>query len=193
VDSKQGLPIVPFASSAEWEAWLEAEHATSRGLWLKLAKKGAGVDSVSYPEAVEVALCYGWIDGQAGSVDERFWLQKFTPRGPRSKWSQINRDRVAELQREGRMRPAGLAEVERARQDGRWDAAYEPPSRATVPDDLQRALDASPAARAAFDALDSRNRYAILYRLHDAKKPETRARRLDQFLAMLAEGRKLYP
>jgi uncharacterized protein YdeI (YjbR/CyaY-like superfamily) len=193
VDSKQGLPIVPFASSAEWEAWLEAEHATSRGLWLKLAKKGAGVDSVSYPEAVEVALCYGWIDGQAGSVDERFWLQKFTPRGPRSKWSQINRDRVAELQRAGRMRPAGLAEVERARQDGRWDAAYEPPSRATVPDDLQRALDASPAARAAFDALDGRNRYAILYRLHDAKKPETRARRLDQFLAMLAEGRKLYP
>jgi uncharacterized protein YdeI (YjbR/CyaY-like superfamily) len=193
MDERQGLPIRSFACQSEWEAWLETEHATARGLWLKFAKKGAGVDSVTYAEAVEGALCYGWIDGQASSVDERFWLQRFTPRAPRSKWSQINCDRVEALQRQGRLRPAGLAQVERARQDGRWAAAYEPPSRSTVPDDLQRALDASPAARAAFDALDSRNRYAILYRLRDARKPETRARRLDQFVTMLREGRKLYP
>jgi uncharacterized protein YdeI (YjbR/CyaY-like superfamily) len=148
---------------------------------------------VSHAEAIESALCHGWIDSQARSVDERFWLLKFTPRGRRSKWSRINRDSVGELERRGRMTPAGLAEVERAKQDGRWEAAYEPPSTATVPDDLRRALDAEPALATAFAALDSRNRYSLLFRLHDAKKPETRARRLEQFAAMLREGRKLYP
>jgi uncharacterized protein YdeI (YjbR/CyaY-like superfamily) len=193
VEPKAELPVLAFPSQRDWEAWLESEHAASRGIWLKLARKGAGVETVSYAEAVEGALCFGWIDGQARSVDDRFWLQKFTPRGRRSKWSRINRDRVGELERLGRMRPPGLAEVERAKQDGRWDAAYEPASTATVPDDLQLALDADPAAAAFFATLNSRNRYAILYRLHDAKKPETRARRLQKLVAMLAEQKKLYP
>jgi uncharacterized protein YdeI (YjbR/CyaY-like superfamily) len=193
LDASQGLPIGEFASQRAWEEWLEAEHATAKGVWLRLAKKGAGVESVSHAEAIESALCYGWIDSQARSLDERFWLLRFTPRGRRSKWSRINRDNIAELERRGRVRPAGLAEVERARQDGRWDAAYEPPSTATVPEDLQRALDAEPALRTAFAALDGRNRYSILHRLHDAKKPETRARRLEQFVAMLREGRRIHP
>ena len=192
METKAELPVVAFPSQRAFEEWLQ-QNAAAKGLWLKLAKKGAGVESVSHGEAVESALCFGWIDGQARSVDERFWLLKFTPRGRRSKWSRINRDRIAELERSGRMRPAGLAEVVRAKGDGRWDAAYEPPSTATVPDDLQRALDADPTLGAAFAALDARNRYSMLHRLHDAKKPETRARRIEQFVAMLREGRRIYP
>ncbi|HLH23071.1 MAG TPA: YdeI/OmpD-associated family protein [Chloroflexota bacterium] len=193
MESKQGLPIIAFAAPAEWEAWLAAHHATAQGLWLKLAKKDAGVATVSYAEALDVALCYGWIDGQKAAHDERFWLQKFTPRGRRSKWSRVNRDKAEALLAQGRVQPAGLAHIEQARQDGRWDAAYESQSRATVPDDLQQALDANPAAQAFFATLDSANRYAILYRLQDAKRPETRARRLAQFVAMLAAGQKLHP
>jgi uncharacterized protein YdeI (YjbR/CyaY-like superfamily) len=192
MESKQGLPIVQLASAQEWEAWLEEQHETAKGLWLKIAKKAAGIETVSYPEALEVALCYGWIDGQKGSYDERFWLQRFTPRGPRSKWSQINRDKVEELVAQGRMKPAGLATVEQARADGRWDAAYEPQSRATVPDDLQHALDENPQAKAFFETLNGVNRYAILYRIRDAKRPETRARNIEKFVAMLARGEKLY-
>jgi len=192
MESKQGLPIVQLASAQEWEAWLEEQHETAKGLWLKIAKKAAGIETVSYPEALEVALCYGWIDGQKGSYDKRFWLQRFTPRGPRSKWSQINRDKVEELVAQGRMKPAGLATVEQARADGRWDAAYEPQSRATVPDDLQRALDENPKAKAFFETLNGVNRYAILYRIRDAKRPETRARNIEKFVAMLARGEKLY-
>ncbi len=192
MESKQGLPIVQLASAQEWEAWLEEQHETAKGLWLKIAKKAAGIETVSYPEALEVALCYGWIDGQKGSYDKRFWLQRFTPRGPRSKWSQINRDKVEELVAQGRMKPAGLATVEQARADGRWDAAYEPQSRATVPDDLQRALDENPKAKAFFETLNGVNRYAILYRIRDAKRPETRARNIERFVAMLARGEKLY-
>lgn len=192
-DSKQGLPIIPFASQREWETWLEARHATSKGLWLKIAKRDSGIGTVSSAEAIDSALCYGWIDGQLGSYDEQFWLQRFTPRSRKSKWSRVNRDKAAELLRQGRLKPAGLAQVEQARQDGRWDAAYEPQSSATVPDDLQRALDQNPAAQVFFAALDSRNRYAILYRLQDAKQPETRARRLEQYIAMLNEHKKLYP
>jgi uncharacterized protein YdeI (YjbR/CyaY-like superfamily) len=187
------LPIRAFASQAEWEAWLDAHHATSKGLWLKFAKKGSGIDSVSYAEAVESALCYGWIDGQAASHDERFWLQRFTPRARRSKWSRVNRDKATALLAEGRMKPAGLAQIEQAQADGRWDAAYAGQRTATIPEDLQRALDENPGAQAFFASLDSRNRYAIVYRLQDAKKPETRARRLAQFVAMLNEGKKLYP
>src|SRR5688500_8251044 len=192
MEAKAELPVLGFPSQGAFEEWLE-RNAAAKGLWLKLAKKGAGVDSVSHREAIESVLCYGWIDGQARSVDEQFWLLKFTPRSRRSKWSRINRDKVGELTRLGRMKPAGLAEVERAQRDGRWDAAYEPPSTATVPDDLRQALDAEPALRAAFDALDSRNRYSILFRLHDAKKPETRARRIESFAAMLRENRRIYP
>jgi uncharacterized protein YdeI (YjbR/CyaY-like superfamily) len=193
MDARQGLPVIAFASPPEWEAWLEANHATSKGLWLKIAKKEAGVESVTYDQALEAALCYGWIDGQKGAFDDRFWLQRFTPRGPRSKWSRINRDKASELLRRGKMQPAGMAEVERAQRDGRWEGAYESQSSSTVPEDLRVALDEHPEAKAFFATLDRTNRFAILYRLGDAKRPETRARRLAQFVAMLEEGRKLYP
>jgi uncharacterized protein YdeI (YjbR/CyaY-like superfamily) len=193
MNTKQGLPILAFASQPEWEAWQDGQHATSKGLWLKIAKKDSGLDSVTYAEALESALCYGWIDGQKGSLDERAWLQKFTPRGPKSVWSRINRDKANGLQRQGRLKPPGLAQVERAQRDGRWDAAYESQSRATVPDDLQRALEDTPVAQSFFATLNSVNRYAILYRIQSARKPETRARRIEQFVAMLAEHKTLHP
>jgi uncharacterized protein YdeI (YjbR/CyaY-like superfamily) len=191
--TSQDLPIVPFVSHEAWEAWLEKHHATSSGLWLKIAKKGSGIETVSYAEALEVALCYGWIDGQAASFDEAFWLQRFTPRSPRSKWSKVNRQKATELIERGEMKPAGLQEVERAKADGRWDAAYDAQSTATVPDDLRRELEKNHRAREFFATLDSRNRYAILYQIQDAKKPETRARRIAKYVAMLAEQKKLYP
>ena len=190
---KGGLPIVAFSSREAWVTWLDEQHTVSAGVWLALRKKGASELGLSYSEAVEVALCYGWIDGQAGKLDERFWLQRFTPRRPRSIWSRINRDRALALIARGEMRPAGLREVERARADGRWEAAYEPPSTIEVPDDLQQALAANPAAETFFATLNRTNRYAILHRIHAAKKPETRARRIATFVAMLAEGKKLYP
>ncbi len=193
MELKAGLPIIPFSSQAKWERWLGGNGSTSKGLWLKIAKKGSGVVTVSYAEAVESALCYGWIDGQAGSFDERFWLQRFTPRRRRSKWSRINRDKALELLEQGRMKPSGHAQVELAKADGRWDAAYESQSRATVPGDLQRELDRDPAAQAFFATLDSANRYAILYRIQDARKPETRARRIEKYVAMLSAGEKLHP
>jgi uncharacterized protein YdeI (YjbR/CyaY-like superfamily) len=193
MDPKQDLPIISFASREDWEEWLHAQHATARGLWLKLAKKGSGIDSVTYDEALQSALCYGWIDGQKRSFDERYWLQRFTPRGPRSKWSKTNRDKATELLAQDRMQPAGLEQVLKAQQDGRWDTAYEGQRTATVPDDLQRELDGNPEAKAFFATLDSANRYAILYRLQDAKKPETRARRLAKYIAMLSEHEKLHP
>ena len=187
------LTVKPFPSQRDWEAWLEANHETSPGIWLKIAKKASGIQTVTHPEALESAICYGWIDGQRRALDEQFFLQKFTPRGSRSTWSRVNREKALDLVARGRMQPAGLREVARAEADGRWEAAYEPQSTATVPDDLQRELDANPRAAAFFASLDSRNRYAILYRLQNAKKPETRARRLAQFVAMLDEQRKLYP
>jgi uncharacterized protein YdeI (YjbR/CyaY-like superfamily) len=187
------LPIIAFASRDAWEAWLDEHHAASDGLRLKFAKRGSGIASVSRAEAVEVALCYGWIDSQANSLDDDYWMMRFTPRRARSKWSQVNRAKAEELIEQGKMRPAGLREVERARADGRWDAAYEAQSKAIVPEDLQRELEKNEAARAFFDSLDSRNRYAILHRIHDAKKPETRARRIEKFMAMLSEQEKIYP
>lgn len=186
-------PVLPFASRQAWEDWLAGEHATADGVWLKLAKKGSGIDSVTRAEALEVALSYGWIDGQGASFDDDFWLQRFTPRRQRSKWSKVNREAATKLIERGEMKPAGLREVERAKADGRWDAAYDAQSSATVPDDLQRELDADDKAREFFSTLDSRNRYAILYRIQDAKKPETRARRIEKFVAMLSEGKKIYP
>ena len=191
--TERELPVLPFDSREDWRAWLADQHDTSAGVWLKIAKSGSGVASVSYPDAVEVALCFGWIDGQKKPGDHEYWLQRFTPRGPRSRWSRINRDRATALIEAGVMRPAGLREVERAKADGRWDAAYAGQRTATVPDDLRRALDESPAAAEFFATLDSANRYAILYRVQDAKRPETRARRIATFVAMLAEGRKLHP
>jgi uncharacterized protein YdeI (YjbR/CyaY-like superfamily) len=189
---KDGRPIVAFATQAEWEAWLDAEHAGSDGVWVKFAKKGSGVPSVAYAEAVEVALCYGWIDSQVTSLDERFYLQKFTPRRARSKWSRVNRDKVEELTKQGRMTPAGLEQVELAKADGRWEAAYAPPASVEVPDDLRAALDASPQAAEFFATLNKSNRVAIVYQVEDAKKPETRVRRIEKFVAMMERGEKLY-
>jgi uncharacterized protein YdeI (YjbR/CyaY-like superfamily) len=189
---KDGKPILDFDSQAEWEAWLDAEHAGSDGVWLRFAKKGSGVTSVVYAEALDVALCYGWIDSQVARYDERFYLQKFTPRRSRSKWSRINRDKIEALTKQGRMKPAGLEQVELAKADGRWDAAYASPANAKVPDDLQAALDASPKAAELFATLTQANRYAIIYRLEDAKKPETRARRLEAFVGMLERGETLH-
>jgi uncharacterized protein YdeI (YjbR/CyaY-like superfamily) len=190
---RQDVPIISFASRQEWDAWLGDQHDSSSGLWLKIAKKSAGTDSVSYAEALEVALCYGWIDGQKRKFDDEYWLQRFTPRKPRSRWSKINRAKALELIEKGEMNPAGLREVERAKADGRWDAAYEGQSTATVPDDLRSALEASDRARDFFATLDSANRYAILHRIQDAKRPETRARRIEKYVAMLNEHRKIHP
>jgi uncharacterized protein YdeI (YjbR/CyaY-like superfamily) len=189
-ESKQGLPVVPFATAQEWGAWLDAHHETGNGVWLKIAKKRSGIHSVSHQEALDTALCYGWIDGQRLAHDDDFFLQKFTRRRPRSRWSQINRDKVEQLLAAGRIRPAGLAAVEAAKADGRWDAAYEPQSRTTVPDDLRAALDESPQAKAFFETLDRTNRFAIIYRIRDSKRPETRARNIAKFVAMLARGDK---
>lgn len=184
--------MLGLATREAWAAWLEAGHASSPGVWLRIAKKGSGVASVSYAEALEVALCHGWIDGQKRPLDDRFWLQRFTPRTPRSRWSKRNRGLAERLIASGEMSAAGLREVERARADGRWDAAYDSHSTATVPPDLQAALDADPGAAAFFAGLDSANRYAILYRVQEARRPETRARRIATFVAMLAEGRRIH-
>jgi len=187
------LPTHSFQSQQDWDAWLEEHHADARGVWLKIAKKATGVASVSHAEALEVALCYGWIDGQRARLDDTHFLQKFTPRRARSGWSRVNVEKVSALIAEGKMQPAGLREVERAQADGRWDAAYDPQSAITVPEDLQHELDANPAAQTFFKTLDSRNRYAILYRIQTAKKAETRSARIQKFLAMLAHGQKIYP
>jgi uncharacterized protein YdeI (YjbR/CyaY-like superfamily) len=192
VGADDGLPILAFASTAEWEWWLEQHHA-SDGVWIKMAKKASGIASVSHSEALDVALCFGWIDSRREGLDERYFLQRFTPRRARSPWSRINREKVERLTAEGRMQPSGLAEVERAKADGRWDAAYAGQRTAVVPEDLQRELDSRPQARAFFETLSSQNRYAILYRLQDAKKPETRARRLAKFVAMLEAGETIHP
>ncbi len=187
------LPILGVDSRDAWDAWLAEEHQTSSGVRLKIAKKGSARPGVSHGEAVEVALCYGWIDGQASKLDDDYWLCRFTPRRPRSKWSKINRDKVKQLSEQGKMKPAGLQEAERAKADGRWDSAYKAQSKATVPDDLQRELEKNELAREFIATLDSRNRYAILYRIQDAKKPETRARRIEKYVAMLSEHKTIYP
>jgi len=186
------LPTIAFASREEWAAWLAEHHEDMDGVWLRFAKKDSGIESVTYAEAVEIALCYGWIDGQAAAGDDAHWQQRFTPRRARSRWSRINRDRATELIARGEMRPAGLREVERAKADGRWDAAYEGARTATVPDDLQAALDADPRASEFFATLDSANRYAILYRVQEAKRPETRARRIEKYVAMCRERRTIH-
>jgi uncharacterized protein YdeI (YjbR/CyaY-like superfamily) len=186
------LPTLLFAVPADFEAWLEDHGDEPDGLWLKIAKKGAPEPSVTYAEALDLALCFGWIDSQKRGFDETHFLQRFTPRRPRGRWSRINRDKVEALIAAGKMRPAGLAEVEAAKADGRWEAAYEGQRTAEVPHDLQRALDANRAAREFFAGLDSANRYAIVYRLNEAKKPETRERRLRKFLAMLERGEKIH-
>lgn len=189
---KKDLPILFFEFQRDLEAWFDENHATSREIWLRLAKKNSGVQSVSRSEALDAALCFGWIDGQAAPLDDQFWLQRFTPRRPKSKWSLINCKKVTDLAAQGRMRPAGLKEIEAAKRDGRWERAYASPKDMTVPDDLQKRLDENPKAREFFANLNSRNRYAILYRILDAKKEETRARRIEQFVAMLNDQKTIY-
>ncbi len=190
---QRDLPVLGFADLDAWESWLDEQHATAPGVWLKIPKKGSGAPGVSYSEALETALCYGWIDGQKGRLDDQYWLQRFTPRKPGSRWSKINTDKAADLIEAGRMQPAGLREVELAREDGRWDAAYAGQRSMGVPEDLERALAADEAARAFFATLNGVNRYAILYRIGDAKRPETRAKRIAKFVAMLAAHETIHP
>lgn len=186
------LPILELADRRAWELWLQSNHESSSGVWLKFAKRGAGALTVAHAEALEEALRFGWIDGQARPHDESFWLVRFTPRRPRSKWSQRNREKAARLIAEGRMEPGGLAAVEAARADGRWDAAYPPQAAATVPDDFQRELGRSPEAKAFFDTLTGANRYAFLYRLHHVEQPEARAKRIAGYIAMLEQGKTFH-
>jgi uncharacterized protein YdeI (YjbR/CyaY-like superfamily) len=185
------LAIRAFPDQNAWSRWLERNHGSATGVWLRIPKTGA--PTVSYPEAVEAALCYGWIDGQRTTEGEASYLQKFTPRTKKSIWSKINREKALALIEAGRMQPAGLREVERAKTDGRWDRAYDSPRQAGVPGDLQAALDRNRRAAANFQTLDSRNRYAVLFRIHHAKKPETRERRIREFVEMLARGEKIHP
>ncbi|HYS01741.1 MAG TPA: YdeI/OmpD-associated family protein [Candidatus Eisenbacteria bacterium] len=182
-----------FPDRSAWEKWLAANHAAADGIWIKFARKDSGIRTISHEVALEVALSYGWIDGLGRKFDEDFWLLRFTPRRPQSKWSKINRDKAVELIKTGKMKPAGLREVERAKADGRWEAAYPGSRAATVPDDLQRELDKNERALKFFATLNSQNRYAILYRIHEAKKPETRSRRIEKFVAMLNDQQKIYP
>ncbi|MGZ9222794.1 MAG: YdeI/OmpD-associated family protein [Anaerolineales bacterium] len=186
------IPILPFASKKKWADWLAKQHDKSSGVWLKLAKKGSEIRSVTYDEALEAALCYGWIDGQKKAFDDKYWLQKFAPRGPKSIWSKINTGKVEKLIRSGEMKPAGLKAIDAAKQDGRWDAAYESQKNISVPDDFQAALDKNLKAKAFFTTLNSVNRYAILFRIHNAKRAETRVRRIQQFVEMLERGEKLH-
>jgi uncharacterized protein YdeI (YjbR/CyaY-like superfamily) len=186
------LPVLGFADQAALEAWLEAEHATAPGLYVKLAKKGAGVPSVTYAELVESCLCFGWIDGRGNRLDDRFHLQRITPRRPKSMWSQKNVDAVEALILAGRMRPAGLAAVDAARADGRWERAYAGSATITVPDDLAAALAAEPAAQREFEALDGANRYAVLWRVHTAASDATRAKRIAAMVQLLKDGGRLH-
>jgi uncharacterized protein YdeI (YjbR/CyaY-like superfamily) len=190
--SSQDVLTLIFEELCFWDKWLAKNHTSSRGIWLRLAKKNSGVRSVTHKEALEAALCYGWIDGQRRSESETTWLQKFVPRHPRSFWSKINREAAAELIERGRMKPAGLAVVEQAKRDGRWATAYEGQKKAVVPRNLQAALNRNAKAKAFFAGLDSRNRYTVLFRIHTAKKAETRARRIQQFVFMLARHEKFH-
>jgi uncharacterized protein YdeI (YjbR/CyaY-like superfamily) len=185
-EKRAGLPVLAFPDADAFDRWLMAQPENSPGLWVKFAKVGSGFRSVSKAEAIDAALCHGWIDGQLDKYDDQHWLVRFTPRKPRSKWSQVNRSRAAELLQAGRVRARGLAQIEAAKTDGRWEAAYAPASKAEVPADLRTALEANPEAAAFFGTLSGASRYAILYRIAAVKKPETRARKIAAFIAMLA-------
>lgn len=187
------LPTISFASQQEWEQWLAGHHADAAGVWLKIARRESGIASVSYAEALDSALCYGWIDGQKAAFDEQYWLQKFTPRRAKSGWSKVNCEKASALIDAGRMQPAGLRQVELAQADGRWERAYDSQSKIGIPADFQSELDNNEQARAFFNTLDSANRYAILYRIQTAKKPETRSVRIHKFIDMLAKHEKIHP
>ena len=182
-----------FRSAGAFEAWLKKHHAASDGLWLQIAKRGAAEPSITYAEAVAIALCWGWIDGQKKSLDDQHFLQRFTPRRPRSVWSKINVDKATALIEAGRMQAPGLAQVEAARADGRWARAYDGARTSEIPEDFAAALDAAPKAKAFFATIDAANRYAVLWRIQTAVKAETRARRIAQFVAMLARGETVHP
>jgi uncharacterized protein YdeI (YjbR/CyaY-like superfamily) len=190
---RDALATLALDSPGHWESWLERWHDSSPGVWLAIAKRGAAVATVTYSQALDLALCFGWIDGQKAALDESLWLQRFTPRRPRSRWSKINRERAEALEREGRMRPAGAAEIERAKLDGRWESSYAGQRTAAVPDDLGSALAANPAAQRFFEALDAANRYAVIYRVEEARRPQTRAERIARYVEMLAAGVKIHP
>jgi uncharacterized protein YdeI (YjbR/CyaY-like superfamily) len=192
-DKVPGVPVRLFKNQGEWAAWLEKNHSQRPGIWLQLAKKNSGVRSVSYAKALETALCYGWIDGQKRPETDQTWLQKFVPRSEKSIWSKINREKALTLIQRNRMKPAGRDAVEKAKTNGRWDAAYDSPSRATPPDDFQVALDASPRAKTFFATLNGANRYAILFRIQTVKKPETRVRKIQSFIEMLERHEKIHP
>ncbi len=193
INRQDDFPIRLFKSKESWAAWLDKNHHRSSGLWLRIAKKNAGVPSVSYADAIEVALCYGWIDGQKKPEDDETWLQKFVPRSDGSLWSKINREKAGALIASGQMKPAGLAAIESAKNNGRWEAAYDSARTATVPDDFALALDANPRARQFFEGLDRTNRYAVLWRIQTVKRAETRARKIAQFIDMLARNEKIHP
>jgi uncharacterized protein YdeI (YjbR/CyaY-like superfamily) len=182
-----------FDHQAAWASWLAGSHACSGGVWLRHAKKGAPHDSVSHAEALEVALCFGWIDGQRRGLDQHHWLQRWVPRGAKSIWSKINRDKALAYIEAGKMQPAGMREIERARADGRWDAAYDPASKSSIPADLQAAFDAHPGAAGFFATISAQNRYAVLFRIQTVKKAETRAKKIEQYAQMLARGETLHP
>ena len=187
------LPIIFFESQSAFEGWLNTNATTAPGVWLQLAKKNSGIASISYDEAVESALCYGWIDSQGKSFDDKTWIQKYTPRGKKSIWSKVNKEKAEVLLTNGRMTPAGLQAIELAKQNGNWDKAYEPQSTASLPEDFAAMLENNAKAKVFYDSLNSRNKYAILFRLQHASKLETRLKRMQQFLEMLEKGEKIYP
>jgi len=190
-ETKNDLSIVELANQAAWERWLDKHHEREQGVWLKFAKKASGRQTVNYAQALEIALCYGWIDGQVARYDELYYVQRFTPRRKRSQWSQINVDKATALIAQNRMKPAGLRAIEQAKQDGRWDAAYPAQSNASVPPDFEAALKENPTAKAFFETLTGSSRYAFLYRLHNTKSPDARAKRIDEYIERLSERKTL--
>jgi uncharacterized protein YdeI (YjbR/CyaY-like superfamily) len=189
---KNNLEIIPFKTPKEWEQWLSKNHSSSNGIWLRFFKKDSGIKTVTYKQALDEALCYGWIDGQAKSFDEKSWIQKFTPRRKKSIWSKRNIEHIERLLKLGKMRPAGLKEIESAKADGRWKQAYDSPSKMTIPDDFIKALSKNKKAKAFFETLNKTNIYSIAWRLQTAKKPETREKRMKSIVKMLARSEKFH-
>jgi uncharacterized protein YdeI (YjbR/CyaY-like superfamily) len=192
MEMKPELPTLAFTSQARLQAWYAKHYDTSPGIWLKVAKKDSGIPSVTIVEALDVALCYGWIDGQRMPFDDKYYLQKYTPRRPKSIWSKINVEKVERLIKSGEMKPAGLKAIEAAKADGRWAKAYDGQKTMTVPEDFQAALNKNKKAKAFFETLNRVNRFAILFRIHNVKKAETRTKKIKQFIEMLEKNEKIY-
>jgi uncharacterized protein YdeI (YjbR/CyaY-like superfamily) len=186
-------PVKLFKTATAFEEWLNKNHKKADGLWMKIAKANTGIKSIAFPEALDIALCYGWIDGLRRGLDEQYYVQKFTPRRNKSVWSVINKNKVAQLIKDGRMKEAGLAAIEEAKKNGKWDNAYHSPANAQVPDDLQKALNKNKKAKAFFEKLSSQNRFALIYRLHQVKREETKKKKIEEYIRMLEEGKTIYP